>query len=202
MTFFKALPLAFALCAAAALAPATASSALAQVTNIDVQWATSSIMMAGKRAGQVPGIKKVPSVGVIRLAHVQGRHSRLAGLQDHDPEERRRGCQAAAGPGGQPRDARGTGPQPRAAMAGGRRSDRFQRRAAPLHLLGAELVGRPISRPRPGGGRRPAAGRLPCPSLRESPSAHGGRAPPPTSAAHAPNSACRRPRRRSWRSPS
>lgn len=67
MTFFKALPLAFALCAAAALAPATASSALAQVTNIDVQWATSSIMMAGKRAGQVPGIKKVPSVGVIRL---------------------------------------------------------------------------------------------------------------------------------------
>ena len=37
------------------------------MTNIDVQWAISSIQMAGKRAGQVPGIKKVPSVGVIRL---------------------------------------------------------------------------------------------------------------------------------------
>jgi hypothetical protein len=40
---------------------------LAQVTNIDVMWAISSIQMAGKRANQVPGIKKVPSVGVIRL---------------------------------------------------------------------------------------------------------------------------------------
>jgi len=67
MKFLKSLPFAIALCSAAALVPATAPAALAQVTNIDVQWATSSIMMAGKRAGQVPGIKKVPSVGVIRL---------------------------------------------------------------------------------------------------------------------------------------
>lgn len=67
MKTLKAIPLAIALCATAALTPATATSALAQVTNIDVQWAISSIMMAGKRANQVPGIKKVPSVGVIRL---------------------------------------------------------------------------------------------------------------------------------------
>jgi hypothetical protein len=61
------LPFALALLGAAAIVPATAPQALAQVTNIDVQWAISSIQMAGKRAGQVPGIKKVPSVGVIRL---------------------------------------------------------------------------------------------------------------------------------------
>jgi hypothetical protein len=67
MKIIKALPLALALAASAALVPATAPVALAQVTNIDVQWAISSIQMAGKRAAQVPGIKKVPSVGVIRL---------------------------------------------------------------------------------------------------------------------------------------
>jgi hypothetical protein len=67
MKIIKALPLALALAASAALVPATAPAALAQVTNIDVQWAISSIQMAGKRAAQVPGIKKVPSVGVIRL---------------------------------------------------------------------------------------------------------------------------------------
>lgn len=67
MNILKALPLAFALLGAVALAPASAPEARAQVTNIDVQWATSSILMAGKRANQVPGIKKVPSVGVIRL---------------------------------------------------------------------------------------------------------------------------------------
>ncbi|MCA3562630.1 MAG: hypothetical protein IOC82_16570 [Aestuariivirga sp.] len=37
------------------------------MTNIDAQSATSAIQMAGKRANQIPGIKKVPSVGVIRL---------------------------------------------------------------------------------------------------------------------------------------
>ena len=67
MKILKALPLALALFAAAAMVPVAAPSALAQVTNIDVQWAMSSIQMAGKRAAQVPGIKKVPSVGVIRL---------------------------------------------------------------------------------------------------------------------------------------
>lgn len=67
MKILKSLPLALALAASAAIVPATAPAALAQVTNIDVQWAISSIQMAGKRAAQVPGIKKVPSVGVIRL---------------------------------------------------------------------------------------------------------------------------------------
>ncbi|MFO1133110.1 MAG: hypothetical protein U1E16_14000 [Hyphomicrobiales bacterium] len=67
MKSLKSLPLAFALAATAIILPATAPAALAQVTNIDVQWAISSIQMAGKRAAQVPGIKKVPSVGVIRL---------------------------------------------------------------------------------------------------------------------------------------
>ena len=67
MKTLKALSLALALSGAAMFAPATLSSAVAQVTNIDVQWAISSIQMAGKRANQVPGIKKVPSVGVIRL---------------------------------------------------------------------------------------------------------------------------------------
>ena len=67
MKTLKALPLAIALLGAAAMIPAAAPTAMAQVTNIDVQWAISSIQMAGKRASQVPGIKKVPSVGVIRL---------------------------------------------------------------------------------------------------------------------------------------
>lgn len=67
MKTLKALPLALALLGAVALAPVTAPFARAQVTNIDVQWAISSIQMAGTRANKVPGIKKVPSVGVIRL---------------------------------------------------------------------------------------------------------------------------------------
>ena len=67
MKILKSLPFALALVASAALVPAVTTDARAQVTNIDVQWATSSIQMAGKRANQVPGIKKVPSVGVIRL---------------------------------------------------------------------------------------------------------------------------------------
>ncbi|MCA3554604.1 hypothetical protein [Aestuariivirga sp.] len=61
------LPLAFVLLSAAAILPAAVPAALAQVTNIDVQWAISAIQMAGTRANQIPGIKKVPSVGVIRL---------------------------------------------------------------------------------------------------------------------------------------
>ena len=61
MKFLKSLPFAIALCSAAALVPATAPAALAQVTNIDVQWATSSIMMAGKRParGQAPLASRV-----------------------------------------------------------------------------------------------------------------------------------------------
>ena len=59
MKTLKALPLILALACAAALVPASVSTAVAQVTNIDVQWAISSIQMAGKRANQVPGIKKV-----------------------------------------------------------------------------------------------------------------------------------------------
>lgn len=64
---FKALSFAFAITAAAAMLPLAAPVATAQVTNIDVQWAISSIQMAGRRASQIPAIKKVPSVGVIRL---------------------------------------------------------------------------------------------------------------------------------------
>lgn len=41
--------------------------AQAQVTQIDVQMASSAIMNAGKRATKVASLKKVPSVGVIRL---------------------------------------------------------------------------------------------------------------------------------------
>ena len=67
MKSLASLSFALALLGAAAIVPANAPRALAQVTNIDVQWAMSSIQQAGKRAAQVPGIKKVPSVGVIRL---------------------------------------------------------------------------------------------------------------------------------------
>lgn len=66
MKTLKALMLA-AVLSGAALLPATTPSALAQVSTIDVQMAISSIMQAGVRAAKVPGIKKVPSVGVIRL---------------------------------------------------------------------------------------------------------------------------------------
>ena len=67
MKNLKAMPLVLSLLGTAAVFPAAAPFAVAQVTNIDVQWAMSSIQQAGKRANQVPGIKKVPSVGVIRL---------------------------------------------------------------------------------------------------------------------------------------
>jgi hypothetical protein len=45
----------------------TAPVALAQVGQSDVQPAIASIMNAGTRADRVKSIKKVPSVGVIRL---------------------------------------------------------------------------------------------------------------------------------------
>jgi hypothetical protein len=45
----------------------TAPQAVAQVTEIDARAAMSSIMNAGRRADQVKSIKKVPSVGVVRL---------------------------------------------------------------------------------------------------------------------------------------
>jgi hypothetical protein len=67
MKTLKALPFALALALLGTIVPVATPSVQAQVTNIDVQWAISSIQMAGKRANQVPGIKKVPSVGVIRL---------------------------------------------------------------------------------------------------------------------------------------
>lgn len=67
MKILKALSFALLLSGTAAIVPATVPAAQAQVTNIDVQWATSAIQQAGKRANQIPGIKKVPSVGVIRL---------------------------------------------------------------------------------------------------------------------------------------
>lgn len=67
MNILKALPFAFVLGAGAALTPVAAPCANAQVSQIDVHMAISSIMNAGRRAAQVPGIAKVPSVGVIRL---------------------------------------------------------------------------------------------------------------------------------------
>lgn len=66
MKTLKALAFALALAASAALLP-PAPGAVAQVTNIDVQWAISAIQMAGRRADLVPGVKKVPSIGVVRL---------------------------------------------------------------------------------------------------------------------------------------
>ncbi|WP_421694435.1 hypothetical protein [Aestuariivirga sp.] len=67
MNILKALPFAIALGACATLAPFAAPKAVAQVSQIDVSMAISSIMNAGRRAAQVPTIAKVPSVGVIRL---------------------------------------------------------------------------------------------------------------------------------------
>lgn len=65
MKTLKALP--FALAISTAIALAAAPAARAQVTTIDVQFAISSIQTAGRQAAQVPSIKKVPSVGIIRL---------------------------------------------------------------------------------------------------------------------------------------
>jgi hypothetical protein len=49
------------------LAPPLAPKALAQISQIDVQPAFSAILNAGTRADRVKSIKKVPSVGVVRL---------------------------------------------------------------------------------------------------------------------------------------
>lgn len=46
---------------------AGAPGALAQVSGADVQRASSAIMNAGSRASTVKAIKRVPSVGVVRL---------------------------------------------------------------------------------------------------------------------------------------
>ena len=67
MNILKALPLALALGACAAMAPVSIPAALAQVSQIDVHMAISAVMNAGNRAAQVPSISKVPSVGIIRL---------------------------------------------------------------------------------------------------------------------------------------
>lgn len=67
MKTIKAAAIALALCGTVALSPATVTAALAQVGQIDLQASQSAIMNAGKRAAQVPGLKKVPSVGVVRL---------------------------------------------------------------------------------------------------------------------------------------
>ena len=67
MKTLKALPFAIALSAAALVAPMSVPGALAQVSNIDVHMAIGSIQLAGTRAKQVPGIKNVPSIGIIRL---------------------------------------------------------------------------------------------------------------------------------------
>jgi hypothetical protein len=47
--------------------PAGVPGALAQVNGADIQMATSAIMNAGTRAAKVKAIKRVPSVGVVRL---------------------------------------------------------------------------------------------------------------------------------------
>lgn len=67
MKIIKAAAVALALFGTIAMSPATVRIAVAQVSQIDAQASQSAIMAAGRRAAQVPGIKKVPSVGVIRL---------------------------------------------------------------------------------------------------------------------------------------
>ncbi|MFN4143321.1 hypothetical protein [Aestuariivirga sp.] len=64
MRVLKALLLALFVAAPPALAPVPAA---AQVTEIDAQMAVSAVNGAGNRAAKVRQIKKVPSVGVIRL---------------------------------------------------------------------------------------------------------------------------------------
>ena len=49
------------------VAAAGVPGAVAQVSGADIQRASSAIMNAGKRASQVKAIKRVPSVGVVRL---------------------------------------------------------------------------------------------------------------------------------------
>jgi hypothetical protein len=50
-----------------AAVPAGVPGALAQVSGADIQMANSAIINAGSRAAKVKAIKKVPSVGVVRL---------------------------------------------------------------------------------------------------------------------------------------
>jgi hypothetical protein len=49
------------------MAPLALPGAMAQVTGADIQMASSAIMSAGTRAAKVKAIKRVPSVGVVRL---------------------------------------------------------------------------------------------------------------------------------------
>jgi hypothetical protein len=67
MKNLKPMLLALGLAATMALPAITAPEAHAQVSEIDGRMAMSAIMNAGKRADQVKSIKKVPSVGVVRL---------------------------------------------------------------------------------------------------------------------------------------
>jgi hypothetical protein len=48
-------------------APLGVPEAMAQVSGADIQMASSAIINAGSRASRVKSIKKVPSVGVVRL---------------------------------------------------------------------------------------------------------------------------------------
>jgi hypothetical protein len=64
MKAFRAWLTAVAILAAGA---AALPQATAQVTGADIQMASSAILNAGNRAGRVKAIKKVPSVGVVRL---------------------------------------------------------------------------------------------------------------------------------------
>ena len=63
----KALRVWLTVLAIATAALAMAPAAKAQVWGPDVQMSTAAIVNAGTRANRVPGIKKVPSVGVVRL---------------------------------------------------------------------------------------------------------------------------------------
>lgn len=63
MNISRGLLLAAAIWCAVPAAPV----ALAQVSGMDTQMASAAIMSAGTRANRVKSIKRVPSVGVIRL---------------------------------------------------------------------------------------------------------------------------------------
>lgn len=67
MRILSALSLALLVTALPAVLPGATTGAVAQVTEIDSQSASSSIMNAGTSAVRVRSITKVPSVGVIRL---------------------------------------------------------------------------------------------------------------------------------------
>lgn len=47
--------------------PVSATAIQAQVSGADIQMASAAIMAAGSRASKVKAIKRVPSVGVVRL---------------------------------------------------------------------------------------------------------------------------------------